>query len=248
VVDVDTAGVVGKRAVTVAVTKPDGTLVDGVEQTLTLDRTAPVNVSLLPDKKAAERGTVLKVTASGQDAESGVTKVLFFVGDPPAADGKAAPGSKVVVKDLEGPRTDRVDVIAELPLPDVKGRVQIGVRYVNILGMTTDKVEEVDVVDPPKPKDKEAGATTGIVKGVIGQGGGNQVRPQPGLKVELRGPDKKPIKTTTSGDGGKYEFKDVPPGDYTVFSIKPIDAGAKGEQAVTVEAGKTHVVDLSLLR
>ncbi len=238
VVDIDTAGVVGKRKVTTAITKPDRTLVDGNEQTLTLDRTPPVNVTLV-SAKSGERGTVLKVSASGQDAESGVTKVIFFVGDAPGADGKAAPGGKVVVKTLDAPTTDKVEIAAELPLPDVKGRVQIGVRFINVLGMATDKVEEVDIVDPPKPKDKEAGATTGTIKGKIAQGGGNQVRPQPGLKVELRGADNKPIKTTTTNDEGKYEFKDVPPGDYTVFSIKPIDAGAKGEKGVTVKAGET---------
>ncbi|HEY2783834.1 MAG TPA: hypothetical protein VGJ05_02565 [Fimbriiglobus sp.] len=239
VVNIDTAGVIGKRKVSTAVTKPDRTLVGRDEQTLTLDRTGPVDVTLSPAARSGERGTVLKVSASGRDKESGVEKVIFFVGDAPGADGKAAPGGKVVVKKLDAATTDAVSREAELPLPDVKGRVQIGVRYVNVLGMVTDKVEEVDVVDPPKPKSKEAGATTGTIKGVIAQGGGSQIRPQPGLKVELRGPDNKAIKTTQSGEGGKYEFKDVPPGDYTVFSIKPADAGAKGDVGVSVKAGET---------
>src|SRR5262249_30639471 len=108
-----------------------------------------------------------------------------------------------------------------------------------------DKVAEVDVVDPAKPG-KEGGP--GAVKGLIAQGGGYQVRPQPGLKVELRGPDGKPVKTATTNEKGEFEFKDVAPGPYSVYSVKPADAGARGEKGVRVEAGKPSEVTVFLLR
>jgi hypothetical protein len=244
IVNIDTQNVAGDRALDAKLVTRDNKTAD-TKATLILDRTAPVTGFVAgPDRE--ERGKAVKVSAVVYDRESDVTGVVFFLGEAPGPDGKPAAGSKVV-KARRGGMPD--EWIAEVPLPDVKGRVTIGVRATNGVGLFKDgDAKELDVVDPPAPvkeKDKEK---FGIIKGLIVQGGGNQVRPQPGLKVELKNAEGKVIKTVTTNDQGKFEFKDLEPGTYSVASIKPKDANAKGEKSTAVEAGKTAEVTVFLLR
>jgi hypothetical protein len=217
--------------------RPGGEPIPPVLSTIVLDDTRPEGIRLAPVSKAI-RNRLLTVSAVGTDPESGIARVLFFLGEPPAADGKPAPGGRVV----EGvpPATPDGPFTAELQMPDRTGRIPIGVRFINNVGLFQDVVDEVEVTDPP-PK-----PTTGTIKVTVGQG--SPVRPQSGLEVQLR--DEKNamiLKTGKTNEKGEYTFEDVAPGKYVVYSSKPADF-SKAQSPVTVEAGKTETVTLTIAR
>ena len=72
-------------------------------------------------------------------------------------------------------------------------------------------------------------AQVGIVRGVAVDTSGNVL---PGIVVSLRTLDGKLFQSVTTGDGGAYEFPDVPVGQYQVFSEF---AGYKTAQPLTVK-------------
>ena len=55
----------------------------------------------------------------------------------------------------------------------------------------------------------------GVIRGVAVDTFGG---PLPGIVVSLRPPGGKAFQSVTTGDGGAYEFPDVPVGQYEVFS------------------------------
>jgi hypothetical protein len=263
VIPVDTNGVLGTRRFTLGVGAAEA------EATITLDATGPTGLRFHRLPATAQRAKPLTLTAEGVDAESGVAKVVFYVGDPPA-DGKPLPPGKAAVgvrgpvaaakvdppvgRDL-GATSDspvRIPVIADtrpaaytatLLMPDQKGPVTVGARFTNRAGLTEEVVAEVTLVDPP---------TTGKIKGRVVQGSTPE-RPQPGIAVTLAEdgakPDDPPAATATTNDQGVFEMKDLKPGKYVVRAAKPVDYGAKAEQKVTVEASdKPAEVTLELKR
>ena len=58
-------------------------------------------------------------------------------------------------------------------------------------------------------------AQVGVIRGVAVDTFGG---PLPGIVVSLRTPGGKAFQSVTTGDGGAYEFPDVPIGQYEVFS------------------------------
>lgn len=203
---------------------------------LVIDRTAPAKVAIVPpakDKLLVGSEHVLQAT--GEDAESDVAAVYFYIGDAPAADGKPAGGSKVA----KGTRKADGTWIARDPLrlPETKGDVKLGVLVVNRVGLASAADAIVYVREPEKPKDEKAEEkakkTTGSIEGVVM----HSIRPQPDLPVTLRDAAGKELKKTTTNSSGKFEFKDLPPGEYIVSSVKKADLNSNGSQTVTVEAG-----------
>jgi hypothetical protein len=226
---------------------------------IALDRTPPAAKIALPTVKLVA-GDKVTVTAHVTEDLTDITQVLFYLGDPPAADAKLVPGRLVKGKLLKdaGPQLDRDAGLgprdrvyeAVLTLPEQRGPVQIGVKAVNEVGLASKDDEGIsfviaDVLPPPTPKEKEKEKTTGTIKGKIMQGS----RAQPKLPVTLwDAAGKTLIKSTTSDDNGDYKFEDVPAGSYIVASVKKQDS-AKGKAPATVEGGKTtEGVDLNVLR
>src|SRR5206468_99008 len=103
--------------------------------TVTFDNSRPEAVKLVAPA-THPRGTPLTVTATAVDEESGIDRVLFFVGDPPAADVRTAVRGRVYVADPP-PAAGGV-YTAVLPMADVKGPAAIGVRVINGVGLATD--------------------------------------------------------------------------------------------------------------
>jgi hypothetical protein len=194
------------------------------------------------------RGTTVELVARAEDLESGVTRVLFFVGPPPGPDGKPPPGGKVLESRLRpppeklvGPPPTWVEFGATLDLPDVKGPVTVGVRFTNGAGLVSpDVTREIWLVDPVVP-------TTGTIEGKVIQGSSPE-RPQPGLDVLLLDAGGKVVKATKTTDTGEFRFEELPPGPYTVYTVKPADLGARSLQPATVEAGEVTAVTLELRR
>jgi hypothetical protein len=256
VVPVDTTGVVGTRRFTLGVGTAEA------EATITLDPSGPTGLRFHRLPATAVRGRPLAITAEGVDPESGIARVVFYVGEPPA-DGKPLPPGKSAVgvrgsvssakPDAGAPGAGRVSApstvnrpaayTAPLLMPDQKGPVTVGARFTNRVGLTEEVVAEVLLVDPP---------TTGSIKGVVNQGS-TPPRPQPGLAVVLvedgAKPDAPPVATTKTNDKGEFELKGIKPGKYVVRTTKPSDYNAKAEQQVTVEASEKPVeVPLALKR
>jgi len=220
-----------------------------------LDRTPPA-VKLARPKGVPIVGQKLTLAARGVEDLTDFKDVLFYIGDPPAPGAKLVPGKLVRGTPVSGagPKTDPEfgprdrTYEATLTLPDVKGLVQVGVKFVNEVGLASRDDEGVtyfylDVQDPPAPRGVKE-KLTGTIKGRVTQGS----RPQPGLPVELRDEDgKKVLKATRADDAGEFRFDDVPPGSYTVVSVKKVDA-SKGVDKVSVEPGKTSLATLNVLR
>jgi hypothetical protein len=248
-----TKGIVGARRVRAAV-QPKGGRAEGVPavfRDVILDGTPPEITQLGVRKRGPEdplprleRGAgELALFAVGSDPESGISKVLFFLGRP-EKDPKL-PGSHKMpdgVTPVEGqPAKGEPDTwLAQLPVSaDKPGAVDVGVQFVNKAGLVTFGTVRVELVEP------KAGGKAGSIEGKVLEGD----RPQPGVEVTLRDAQNA-VKATTLTDKktGVYKFLDVPPGAYRVSAAKST-SGTRGETPVQVEAGDTKKdIDVRLLR
>jgi hypothetical protein len=188
------------------------------------------------------RGSDLWLSATANDPESGIKDVVFFLGKPPA-DNTLPPKTEVYrgVATQDGTTTWWK---AKVPLPNDKGPVVISAQFTNNVGMSTfGALPPVELVDPAMGA---AAATTGIIKGVVVQG----ERPQPAHAVTLRAAatPREVKETATTNDEGQFIFKDVPPGNYVVASVKNGDPLTRGEVSVTAEKGVTKEVTVALHR
>jgi len=240
--DLETAGMTGSRRLRLRLLDATGkVLVEAatnrelvVEETISFDDTPPVGGRFGPLGKGV-RNRVLDVAATAADPESGVVRALFFLGEPPAADGKPAPGGRVVV--ATPPAREGGRFTAQILMPDRAGPVAVGVRFINAVGLATDVIDEVVVAEAPN---------TGEIKVKVVQG--TDERPQPNVTVQILDEKKAGVVKTADADAkGEVTFKDMPPGKYVAFSNKPKDY-AKAEKPVTVEVGKISDVTLSLKR
>lgn len=236
------AGVFGTRTLRLRLLYPrEGQLVElnppaPVTTDVVFDESKPVVTSFSVKGKEVLRNKPVTLQATGTDAESGISEVIFFLGDPPSADGKPAANGRVFLAtpptESGGPYT------ATMPLGDAK-LVKVGVRFTNPLGMFTDRTAELEPTDPPEPK------KTGTIKGTVVQG--SPERLQMNVPVKLSDPKGMEVKSGATNDKGEYIFEDVPPGKYVLTAVVPKDrVTAKGE--ATVEAGKTATVKLTLKR
>ena len=255
VVPVDTAGVYGKRTFKLGTAGDGTTPVTPFEWPITFDATPPaLKLDALPPTKLV--GSTLQVFAAASDDESGLTEVVFYLGEPPAADGKLPPTTEKAaglpaLAAKGGPTPGRFT--ASFSLPDVKGKVKLYAKATNGAGLSAvTEGATLAVVDPPPPpksekeKEKEK-RTVGDVAVKVIQGSSPE-RPQPGLTVELRNAAGAAVQTKTTDDKGEAFFKDVPPGGYTLYTVKLADFGAKAFAAVTVAADKKSEATLEVKR
>lgn len=243
---------------------------DGAKKTgstvLTVDAAAPETTApQVSDDNAKQRvvkGTTVPVRATAVDVgEAGVEKVTFVFYSRLQDDGTFPPdavkvdGERVKVIDSKTKAETLTDEwAAKLPLPaDKKGVFLIAAVAADKAGNansppaksgpakdTPAGVKVIQLVDAP------AGGGKGTVTGEVKFGG----RPQPGLTVILGGPDGKAKATTTTDPKGKFEFKDVPAGAYTVVTAKPdTGKGLSGTADAVVEADtETKVPPIVLVR
>jgi hypothetical protein len=205
----------------------------------------------VPLGKTWLRATEIELVARADDPESGIAAVYFYLGAPPGPDGKPAQGSRVVrgavyvppagKKDEAPPPEALTAYTGKLLLPDQKGPILLGVRFVNAAGLITDTEPiELLLVDPAAPP------TTGIIEGRVVQG--DPERPQPSLTVSLLDAAGKPVATGTTNAAGEFKFVGVKPGPYVLYSVKPVDQNARAFQRASAAAGVTTTVTLSLSR
>ncbi len=209
---------------------------------------APVRVEILKTKEGKLR---LVAQASVNLAPIDGDSVLFFIGDPPAKDGKPAVGSIVergtkweLPKWLIDPKAKVLLTgdwyTAQFDTDELKGKIKVGVRFANKAGLTTEETREILLREPVPPR------TVGDVKVTVTQGYDPE-RPQSKLAVSLLA-DGKPVSAGKTSDKGEYTFKDLKPGAYTVYSVNPADGNARAFAVVTVIADEEVAVSLSLKR
>ncbi len=227
----DTSKTVGQRVVRARLLDARGIEILTVTRAITVDDTPPRAVRFLDLAAQAKHGTTLTVQALGEDPESGISEVFFFLGKP--ADGKVPPNTAVFPAQ---PRdASKTWWTAPVPLPpDKKGAQEISVRFVNGAGRDSFATGTVELLDQEPIKPAE-------VRGTVSEG----ERVQPDLDVQLldeKGNEKAKVKT---GPDGTFRFEGVAPGKYVVKTSKPA-ARRKGQANVTVTPGGVVVLKIEL--
>jgi hypothetical protein len=213
---------------------------DAVFADVVLDGTKPAGVDFVGWPTQLLRGTPLVLKATGDDPESGIRKVTFFLGKP---EGGKVP-TKAVTASGKQFKTEEKVWQAELPLETEKpGRFVVSVEFTNNAGLSETKTVVIQLVDAPKGAAKKiVGAT---IKGTVFQGNLNP----PGVAMSLID-DKGNVKAgTTTNPKGQYMFQDVPPGSYRVVAVRTA-AMTQGQTPVLVPEGKELIekVDVRISR
>jgi Carboxypeptidase regulatory-like domain len=220
-------------------------LQDSTSSVLAIDDTKPeiIKITARPlnpknaDPPRHVRTEPLPLEIDANDPESGIAKVVVFLGKP-APDGKIP---ETAVEALP-PKTETGPWLAQLPLPmGLKGGMyEVTAVAVNGVGMTEVGSQKIQLIDPP---------LGGTIRGTVSLTPGGQALN--GIAVRLidgEGKEKGSAKTDQKKNG-IFEMTDVPPGTYKVVAAKPDSGvGTKGAETVTVKAGEVTKVKILLGR
>jgi hypothetical protein len=249
VVPLDTRGFRGPRKVRLRMVEPgpEGNEKLLVEKMITIvvDDTKPVDVHFVsvdgtnvadragskdPIPVVPQQAGYVKVEAEGDDPESGISQVYFFVGEP--KDDRRPDGEKPVVG-RHVPETKRWRAL--LPVKDF-GETTISVEFIN--GVQRNKFETITLALHDREKEPKAGNTPpakpapGAIAGVVTGPGGTQ----PGATVILKDDKGKEKDQQKADANGRFIFGQLEPGTYTVSSAV---GERKDSKQVPVSAGKT---------
>src|SRR5262249_28891860 len=152
------------------------------------------------------------------DEESGISKVIFFVGRP--IDGKippTVPQAEAKLDAASGAWTAQLQLAG-----DRRGPTDLSVQFINGVGQSTFGSTAVMLLD----SEKKTGP--GRIVGTVKEG----ENPQPEIEVSLapvqdpKAPMQKPTKTTKTKPDGTFVFEDVGPGRYTLSCTKIVSGRA----------------------
>jgi hypothetical protein len=198
------------------------------------DGTPPQNVHFTDLPSRARKDQPLMARATCDPTISGIKEVKFFFGQPQKNELPKSPppiAGKLFDEKMNEWR-------ATLPVDGHKGFVTVGVQFTTNAGLSSIETQEVELLDPAELNKPEPGNIAGkLMEGRL---------PQPGLVVFLyddKGNAK--AKTTTNPDG-LFEFRDLVPGSYYLFSVKE-STNRHIKKEVVVKPGDTLMVTLELL-
>jgi hypothetical protein len=228
VIPLDTRGIAGKRVLRASLRDRDDKLVKPpYKLPITLDDTAPDKLSA----KAEQVGkNMVQATAEGQDEESEVKMVRFYVGKLDEAKKLPAGAAPLDAKfDSDKNAWTRLIPVTG-PEIDLIAEFENGVHLKSYFPFKA----TMNVSEDGGSGGGDGGAKPGSISGSVELNN----RTQKDAKVTLEGgPLKKPLQETTNDDG-EFKFKSVPPGTYKLTAVTK-DGRAKGSlDGVTVEAGK----------
>ncbi len=229
--DLDVGQVRGRRTLRARLLDADGQALRTAYLPVVLDDRKPDGVRFVDLPPLAKSGTSLTVKAVGRAEVAGIKEVQFFVGAP--ADGKPPAGAVAGAPAGEGGAW-----AAKLTLPEKKGPVELGVRFVTGVGLGEFGKATLELVDFDPEK-----TAPGRIDGVVLAGD----IPQGGLDVVLKddkGAEKAKAKTKADGS---FAFEGVAPGTYKVTARKPTSAAfLKGGADAKVEPGGKTAVKVEL--
>jgi hypothetical protein len=213
-----------------------------------LDATTPeIVLGGLPTATAPKKALRPTARALRGEDQAPVDYVVFYLGDA-VKDRKSLP-RRSVEGALVDPERGIWEAKEDLLIPeDQKERVIVNVLATTLADRvgTQATILRVGAVAPDDGKTvADAKIKPGEISGKILRGG----RPQPKATVTLMD-GKGAVKATSKPDTeGRYKFKDLEPGTYTVFAAQPA-LQTEGRTVVTVPDGKDRRVqgaDISLL-
>ena len=208
---------------------------------VTVDGTGPKDLEIVRAPKTAEPGQEVEIVARGQDNESEIQEVFFFLGKP--TDDKKVPKDAATV-----PADRGKDGLyrAKLTMPDEGKEAVVSAQFVNALKISEFASARVRLRAPGKDDGKDGDKAKPVtLKGVVKEG----VNPQPNQVVTLANAAGGPAKTTKTNAKGEFAFEKVEPGSYVVSAVKKISPPTKGEEKVTVKAGEEpKAVEIKLFR
>jgi hypothetical protein len=225
-----------------------------LKRTVMLDDSAPENLRWVDLPKRVVRGRALLLKATGEDSESGISEVLFWVGRPTREgeipkdatfiSGKLLPvKGKAKEKEKEKVKEKVWSVGLDVPI-DQPGLLTVSAQFINGAGLRKNLTATIPVVDPEKVAEKEKKAKKASIAGAVREGD----RPQVGVPVELRDRTRKVVANVKTGEGGTFLFKDLDPGTYTVVAAKTASR-TRGEWSGTVKEGEQKTgLDIKLYR
>jgi hypothetical protein len=227
-------GASGQRLLLARLLDAAGATLASDEQSVYMGAIPPQGVRFLDIPKQAVKSAPIAVRASGFDSESGVAKVLFFLGKP--ADGKIPPNITTIAAQPLG--AGNTVWGANVAMPPQSGPADLSVAFVNNIGLQAFATATINVVDALPTKN-------GRILGAVLEG---TVR-QPAQQVYLLDPKSKAkdkvVAQTNSDATGAFQFENVVPGNYYVFCQKP-STQRQALVPVDVESGKIVTVNLTL--
>ncbi|MEQ8790288.1 MAG: carboxypeptidase regulatory-like domain-containing protein [Pirellulaceae bacterium] len=227
----DATGIVGRRIVRARLIDPLGVTARTAEWSVVFDDTPPRGLAFLKAPPQAVVNQPIDLLVQGVDDISGVADVNFFVGKP--TDGNPPQGAKMIpAKPVGGNLTQWQ---ANLPGQKEAGPIDVTAQFTNHVGESSHLTTSIEITD-------QASAPAGaVIVGSVTEGS----RPQAGLQVVLAD-DQKNVQGTTKTDAqGRYEFKGVKPGKYTVSTVKE-SSQRQAQAEVEAQTGQTANVDLAL--
>ncbi len=229
----DTTGLKGRYELFARLRDAGGAEVLAAIQGLALDDGPPRWAKFVDLPSKVKKGTILRASAIGDEPETGIAQVRFFVGRPPKEG--PLPPTVVTVEARRDPQTSKWK--ADLSLPsDKAGAVDLGVQFTSGAGLIRYATAAVELTE-----------TDPIPLGSIGVRVVEGPLPQPGLVVALSD-----SKNEKRGEGktdrdGRFTFKDIPAGIYLIAVIRS-DSGTSGRKQVEVKIGENVEIEVELFR
>jgi hypothetical protein len=225
---------VGKRVLEARLLDRGGKELTSHRASVTFDGTAPRNVHFIDLPPRARKDQPLAVRAACDPTVSGIKEVKFFLGAPQK---NALPQNPPpIAGKLLDAATNQWRAV--LPVEGQKGIVTVGVRFTTSAGLSTIETQEVELVDAAELDKPRPGQIAGkLIESKI---------PQPGAVVFLYDDKGNARAKTTTRPDGSFDFKELVPGPYYLFSEKE-STGRQVKEEVTVKPGETTGVTLELL-
>jgi hypothetical protein len=237
----DTTGIVRECTLRVRMLHADGKLVTGgpddqellTTKAIIFDDTKPV----INDLKLVNRPrkSILRLSADGNDPESGIDTVEFFPGEP-ATDAKTGEQTVGNNKTAPGKPVDAAKKRWQGDLsiaPDAKGLMTVSVRFVNRAGLDQFKTVQIDLGGTDEGDGKKP--TTATIKVRLVARGQAQEKQQVLLTKDMA---KEPTAQMDTDDKGLCVFKNVQPGKYKLSaSVTKSTETLKADVIVEVAAG-----------